>query len=89
MSVTIKTAKEIELMRHAGKLLEEVHNELASHIKPGITTGELDEIGEKMIRDRKCTPNFLNYNGFPASFCISLNDEVVHGIPKKDRVIQE
>lgn len=89
MSVTIKTAKEIELMRHAGKLLEEVHNELASYIKPGITTGELDAIGEKMIRDRKCIPNFLNYNGFPASFCISLNDEVVHGIPNKDRVIHE
>lgn len=89
MSVTIKTAKEIELMRYAGKMLEEVHSELASHIKPGVTTGELDEIGEKMIRDRKCIPNFLNYNGFPASFCISLNDEVVHGIPRKDRVIQE
>ncbi len=89
MSVTIKTAKEIELMRHAGKLLEEVHSGLAEHIRPGITTGELDKIGEKMIRERGCTPNFLNYNGFPASFCISINDEVVHGIPKKDRIIRE
>lgn len=88
MSVTIKTAKEIELMRHAGKLLEEVHSGLAEHIRPGITTGELDKIGEKMIRERGCTPNFLNYNGFPASFCISINDEVVHGIPKKDRIIR-
>ena len=89
MSVSIKTSREIELMRTAGKYLEEVHEKLAEHIKPGITTWELDKIGEEMIRSLGCTPNFLNYNGFPASFCISLNDEVVHGIPSHARVIQE
>ena len=89
MSVSIKTSREIELMRTAGKYLEEVHEKLAEHIKPGITTWELDKIGEEMIRSLGCTPNFLNYNGFPASFCISLNDEVVHGIPHKDHIIQE
>ena len=89
MSVSIKTSREIELMKVAGKYLEEVHERLAEHIKPGITTWELDKIGEEMIRSLGCTPNFLNYNGFPASFCISLNDEVVHGIPSHSNVIQE
>ena len=89
MSVSIKSEHEIELMRHAGHLLEKVHNELAAHIRPGISTKELDRIGEEMIRSLGCTPNFLNYNGFPGSFCISINDEVVHGIPSKKKIIQE
>ena len=89
MSVSIKSEHEIELMRHAGHLLEKVHDELASHIRPGISTKELDRIGEDMIRSMGCTPNFLNYEGFPASFCISLNDEVVHGIPSTHKIIQE
>ena len=89
MSVSIKSEHEIELMRHAGHLLEQVHNELASHIKPGISTKELDRIGEDMIRSMGCIPNFKNYQGFPASFCISLNDEVVHGIPHKDHILHE
>lgn len=89
MAVSIKTSKEIELMRHAGHLLEQVHNELAQHIKPGISTWELDHIGEKIIRDMGCIPNFKNYNGFPASFCICINEEVVHGIPKKNRIVRE
>ena len=89
MSVSIKTSHEIELMRHAGKLLEQVHNELAKHIRPGISTWELDQIGEKMIRSLGCIPNFLNYEGFPGSFCFCLNDEVVHGIPAKNKIIQE
>ena len=89
MSVSIKSEHEIELMRHAGHLLEQVHDELASHIKPGISTKELDRIGEDMIRSMGCIPNFKNYQGFPASFCISLNDEVVHGIPHKDHILHE
>ena len=89
MSVTIKTAREIELMREAGRLLEKVHNELAEFIRPGISTLDIDRYGEKLIRSLGCTPNFLNYNGYPASICVSVNDEVVHGIPKKDRILQE
>lgn len=89
MSVTIKTAREIELMREAGRLLEKVHNELAEFIKPGISTLDIDRFGEKLIRSLGCTPNFLNYNGYPASICVSVNDEVVHGIPKKNRILQE
>ena len=89
MSVTIKTAREIELMREAGRLLEKVHNELAEFVRPGISTLDIDRFGEKLIRSLGCTPNFLNYNGYPASICVSVNDEVVHGIPKKDRILQE
>ena len=89
MSVTIKTAREIELMREAGRLLEKVHDELADFVKPGISTLDIDRFGEKLIRSLGCTPNFLNYNGYPASICVSVNYEVVHGIPKKNRILQE
>lgn len=89
MSVTIKSAREIEYMRTAGKLLEEVHNELAAFIKPGISTLDIDRLGERLIRERGCIPNFLNYNGYPASICVSVNDEVVHGIPRKEHILQE
>ena len=89
MSVSIKSAKEIELMREAGRLLELVHEELAANIRPGISTWELNRIGEKMIRSFGCIPNFLNYNGYPASFCISVNDEVVHSIPNKHKILKE
>lgn len=89
MSVSIKTAHEIELMRHAGKLLEQVHDELAKIIRPGISTWEIDHEGERMIRELGCVPNFLNYEGYPASICVSVNDEVVHGIPKKERILKE
>ena len=89
MSVTIKTAREIELMREAGRLLEIVHNQLGEFIKPGISTLDIDRLGEKLIRNLGCTPNFLRYNGYPASICVSVNDEVVHGIPNKRRILQE
>lgn len=89
MSVSIKTVREIELMREAGRLLEQVHDELAKVIRPGISTWEIDQKGEELIRSLGCTPNFLHYNGYPASICVSVNDEVVHGIPSKKRILQE
>lgn len=89
MAVTIKSAKEIELMREAGRLLEIVHNELEQAIRPGISTLDIDRLGEKLIRGFGCIPNFLHYNGYPASICVSVNDEVVHGIPNKHRILQE
>lgn len=89
MSVSIKTAREIELMREAGRLLEQVHDKLAKVIRPGISTWEIDQKGEELIRSLGCTPNFLHYNGYPASICVSVNDEVVHGIPSKKRILQE
>ena len=89
MSVSIKTAREIELMRESGRLLEKVHDELAKAIRPGISTWEIDHLGEKLIREMGCTPNFLHYNGYPASICVSVNDEVVHGIPSKNHILRE
>ena len=89
MSVTIKSAREIELMREAGRLLAEVHDELAAFVRPGVSTKDIDKLGEKLIRERGCIPNFLNYNGYPASICVSVNDEVVHGIPNKQRILQD
>ena len=89
MSVTIKSSREIELMREAGRILSIVHNELEAFIQPGITTKDIDRKGEEVIRSYDCIPSFLNYNGYPASICVSVNDEVVHGIPSKKRIIQE
>ncbi len=89
MSVTIKSQREIELMREAGKLLAKVHDELGKALKPGMSTHDIDRLGEEIIRSFGCVPNFLNYNGFPASICVSVNDEVVHGIPSKKRILKD
>ena len=89
MSVTIKSAREIDLMREAGRLLAIVHDELGKAIRPGISTKDIDELGEKLIRGYGCVPNFLNYQGYPASICVSVNNEVVHGIPRRDHILQE
>jgi len=89
MPVTVKTQHEIELMRESGHKLEQVHNALREMIKPGITTAEINDYGEKMIRSLGGIPNFLDYNGFPASICVSVNEDVVHGIPSKDRKLKE
>ena len=88
MAVSIKSAKEIALMREAGKILAETHERLAEAIKPGITTKDIDRLGEKIIRSYGCIPTCLGYEGYPASLCISVNDEVVHGIPRKDRFVE-
>ena len=76
-------------MRESCHLLEKVHDELAKAIRPGISTWEIDHLGEEMIRSFGCTPNFLHYNGYPASICVSVNDEIVHGIPNKHRILKE
>lgn len=89
MAVSIKSAREIELMRESCRLLAHVHDELGKAIKPGMSTLDIDTLGEKMIRDLGCTPNFKNYNGYPASICVSVNNEVVHGIPSNHRILQE
>ena len=89
MSVSIKSGREIELMRISCRLLEEVHDALGKMIRPGISTKDIDREGERLIRERGGIPNFLNYEGYPASICVSVNDEVVHGIPKDERILQE
>ncbi len=89
MPVSIKSAREIELMTEAGRILAIVHEEMGKALRPGMTTLEIDRIGEEVIRSYGCTPSFLNYNGYPASICVSVNDEVVHGIPTDKRVLKE
>lgn len=89
MAITIKSAREIDLMREAGKILAKVHEELGRAIAPGMSTLDIDTLGEKLIRSYDCIPNFLNYNGYPASICVSVNEEVVHGIPNDHRILKE
>ena len=89
MSVTIKSAREIELIRESCKIIAKVHQELGKELRAGMSTLDVDRKAEEMIRSYGCIPNFKNYNGFPGSVCVSINDEVVHGIPSKDRIIKD
>ncbi len=84
----IKSDRELEIMRAAGKIVAETLEKLKEVIEPGITTKELDRIAERFIRDNKGIPAFLGYNGYPASICASVNEEVVHGIPG-NRVLKD
>ena len=88
MAINIKSEREIQLMRESCKILAKVHDELGKFIKPGITTADINKYGDELIRSFGCVPNFLNYEGYPASICVSVNEEVVHGIPGK-RVLKE
>ena len=86
--IYLKTNEEIELLRENNLLVSQALAEVAKHIKPGVTTKELDRIAEAFIRSHGATPSFLGYEGYPASACISVNEQVVHGIPS-DYVIKE
>ncbi|KEI95462.1 type I methionyl aminopeptidase [Clostridium botulinum] len=87
--IIIKTDSEIEYMVKAGKVVAEALDTLEKYVKPGISTGELDRIAEEIILGRNAKPSFKGYYGFPASICASVNNEVVHGIPNKDRILNE
>ena len=87
--ISIKSDREIELMKIAGKINYETHQLIKENIRPGITTKELNDIADKFIRSKGGIPSFLNYEGYPASICVSINDEVVHGIPSKKRIVKE
>lgn len=89
MAIIIKTEEQIKLIRESCRRLALVHKELEEFIRPGISTREIDIKGDSLIRKLGGIPNFLHYNGYPASICISVNDEVVHGIPNKRRILQE
>jgi methionyl aminopeptidase len=86
---SVKTDEEIELMRIAGHKLARVHEALREFIRPGITTKSIDELGERLILEEGGIPNFKNYGGYPASICVSVNDEIVHGIPSDERILKE
>lgn len=81
--IIVKTERELEIMREAGRIVALTHEALKEHIKPGISTKRLDEIAEEFIRSHGATPSFKGYNGFTGSICASVNEELVHGIPGK------
>jgi methionyl aminopeptidase len=84
--ISIKSEYEISLMKKAGNIVYKTHKYLKPYIKPGITTKELDKLAEDFIRSQDATPSFLHYEGFPASICTSINEEVVHGIPSNRKL---
>ena len=86
--ITLKTTRELSLMRDAGRIAAQALQRVGELVKPGITTYELDRAAHQLITSCGAQPTFLNYNGFPASACISVNDEVIHGIPSKKRVLR-
>jgi methionyl aminopeptidase len=87
-SITIKTEEEIDTLRKAGKILSSVIKDLTCSLKPGLTTLEVDQQAEKLIKEKSVIPAFKGYRGFPGCICISVNEEIVHGIPS-NRVIKE
>ncbi len=89
MPIEIKSTREIELMTESGRILEIVHKELEKALRPGMSTLDIDRLGEEIIRSYNCIPSFLNYNGYPASICVSVNEEVVHGIPSSKRILMD
>ena len=84
-----KSREEIKRMRHAGHIVALVHQEMKKVVEPGISTKELDNIAMKIIKENKAIPTFLGYSGFPASICTSINEQVVHGIPSENVILQE
>ena len=87
--IIIKSDQEIELMRISGKVTGTILKELEDFIKPGISTADINDFVESNIRKAGMIPTFLGYGGFPASACVSINEEVVHGIPDKKRILKE
>ena len=87
--IVCRSKAELERMREAGRLVGEVLTELAAHVGVGVSTGDLDALAEKRIRQAGATPAFKGYHGYPATICASVNDEVIHGIPSGRRVLNE
>ena len=84
--VNIKTKEEIELMKHSGHINYLCHKLLEKNLRPGITTKELEDIAKKFMEENDCTSSTIGYEGYPGYLCISVNDEVVHGIPGKRKL---
>lgn len=87
--ISLKSDREIALMREAGNIAMLAHEEIRKAIRPGVTTKELDRIAYNVITSHGATPSFLNYNGFPASICASINETVIHGIPSEKIVLKD
>jgi methionyl aminopeptidase len=89
MSITIKTDKEIELMRKSGKILSDIVEEVSQKVREGISTLKLDKFAQDLCKRNAVKPAFLGYRGYPASLCLGVNDTVVHGIPSEDEILKE
>jgi methionine aminopeptidase, type I len=87
--IYLKTAEEIELLRENNLLVSATLAEVGKHVRPGVSTLELDKLAEKFIRSHGAEPGFLGYGGFPNTLCMSVNEEVVHGIPSAKRILKE
>src|SRR5690554_1768243 len=89
LMILLKSKREIELMKEAGRIVAVTHRVIKDAIKPGISTYELDKLAEKVIREHGATPSFKGYNGFKGSICASINNVVIHGIPSKKHILKE
>lgn len=87
--IKIKSEREIALLREAGRIVALCHDEMRKHVKPGVSTWELDQICEQVIKDNGATPSFKGYHGFPSAVCASVNEVVVHGMPSKNQILKE
>lgn len=87
-SPTLKSSREIQIMREAGRIVARVHNALKAAVRPGVSTGELDQVALNILQKYNATSAFLGYRGYPAHICASINDELVHGIPNRDRILK-
>jgi methionyl aminopeptidase len=87
--ISLKSERELDLMRRAGGIVAQILQEMIERVQPGVSTGELDRFAESRCKDLKAVPAFKGYHGFPATVCISVNDEVVHGIPSSKRILKE
>ena len=87
--ISLKSPQEIDIMRDANRIVAEILAELEAQIAPGITTMELNELGERLATERDARPAFKGYNGFPYALCASVNEEVVHGIPSRERSLRQ
>jgi methionyl aminopeptidase len=87
--ITLKSPRELDLMRKAGSIVAQILSEMGDMAKPGVTTGDIDRFAEQRIKDLGALPAFKGYHGFPACVCISVNDEVVHGIPSPKRILKD
>jgi len=87
--IKVKSEREIALLREAGRIVALCHEEMKKHVKPGVSTWELNQICENVILENNATPSFKGYGGFPTAICASVNEVVVHGIPSKHRILQD
>ena len=87
--ISLKSKQELQILRDAGRILSDIVNELKCSLKSGVTTKEVDTIAEDLMQKRKVIPAFKGYRGFPACICLSINEEVVHGIPSSNRVLKD